>query len=260
MSDSAYSDFQEIANNIRNALRAVQSFADVFARAYDWYERNADTISTYIGAFVDFGTWSAAVQKMKEHQIVFTDNLSIEFANEINDSEDVDTTIQKYYFGNNSKQMDALILRCEQSQHVMTHGSLFSEIIAAYSIGHYQLACTGLFSLLDGIFTDISGENTTNFKIRIDKITKKITEKITLSEIDKQLWCIYVSVHSFSDSILRNSDLSKPESDSLNRHWVSHGRTRRIYTQFDVLKALLWLDALIILANTGEQLENKETE
>lgn len=257
MSDSNYPDFQGIINNIS---RTLSIFADVLESARNWYERNADTISAYISAFADFGVWLCAVDKMKERQIIFTDYLSMEFANEVYNSEDVDATVKKYYFGNNCQQMDALIQRCAQSQYVLAYGSFFSEIIAAYQMGHYRLACTGLFSLIDGIFTDASSNNTTNFKARIDEITEKFGTKTKLSEIDKQLLCIYKCVNSFGDSIFSNSSLSKPEPDSLNRHWVLHGRTHRIYPQYDVLKALLWLDAIIILANAGEQLESKETE
>lgn len=261
MNESNYPNFQEIIGNIRNVLSAFQSFADVLGRAYDWYERNTDTITAYISAFADFGVWSGAVRRMKERQIVFTDNLSMELANEIYNSEDVESTVQNYYFGNNSQQMDALILRCEQSQQVIAHGSFFSESVTAYRMGHYLLACDGLFSLIDGILDDVtSKKKEVRFKIRIDEIRKKFTEQVRLSDIDKQLWCIFMSIHSFEESIFCYSDFSKPEPDSLSRDWVLHGRTRRVYTQYDVLKALLWLDAIIILANTSEQLENKEME
>ena len=100
----------------------------------------------------------------------------------------------------------------------------------------------------------------TRFKKRIDAITEKFAKQVELSDVDKKILCIYETVDSFEDSIFFNSDFSETEPDSLNRHWVIHGRTRRIYTKYDFLKALLWLDAIIILTSAGEQCEEEKTE
>lgn len=260
MSDSNRSDFDDMQSKPMSLFDALQSFADMLNKINDWCERNADTFLAYINAFVDFGILYTAVEKMRERQIVFTDNLSVEFANKVCNSEDVDATVQEYYYANDEQQINALILRCRQSQKVMAHGSLFSEIEAAYRIGHYQLACIGLFSLIDGIISDISNDGTTKFKKRIDYIKEKFVGKKELSSIDRRLWCIYLSIYTFEDTIFGYSYFAEQEPDSLNRHWLVHGRTHRRYTQYDFLKVLLWLDAMIIFANVSDQEETEEME
>lgn len=131
-----------------------------------------------------FSTWCKATEKLAEKQIIFTDDLTIEFSETICSSNNVDDTIQHYYFENDSDRMNTLIYRCQQATQLSKYQELYTQIIDAYQINHYQLACIGMFSIIDGILSDVSQMNSTNFEKRIESVKEKIDSEIELNEID----------------------------------------------------------------------------
>ena len=73
-------------------------FAEVLVSAHDWYERNAENIAKYLLVFADLGIWYSAIDKLAENQIIFTDDLGLDFAKEICGSTNIDEVVQEYYF------------------------------------------------------------------------------------------------------------------------------------------------------------------
>lgn len=251
----------EIQSIINNIVRGIQLLSNALKAVQNWWQEHADIVIAYISAFAEFGVWCVAVEKLKKRQIIFTDDLTPELAKQIYDAKDVDAVVQDYFFGNDNQNVNALINRCSRSNQVVSYKGFFSEIISAYEMEHYHLACVGLFSLLDGVLANASNMvEQTGFKKRICAITEKISSKTELSDIDRRLLCIYTSVDSFNDSIFFNSDFSEIEPELLNRHWAVHGRSHRTYTKFDFLRELLWLEGIIILADTNKRSDTKEME
>ena len=55
------------------------------------------------------------------------------------------------------------------------------------------------------------------------------------------------------DMFFNGPKFDRPEDiNTLNRNWLQHGRTHKTYTQMDSIKALLLLEAVIILSDAGE--------
>lgn len=244
MAGTLYDWVKDNADTIQNAIERI---SNLICKFQDWYDENAETLSEYITAFFDFGIWSVATNKLIENQIVFTDYLSNEFAREIFWSENVDSTISEYYFANNHQSINAVIARCKDSELLREYSDLFSQIIAAYHNKHYQLACLGLYAIVDGNMSLISEDQTPNFKTRFTKIKRKIEEKVALSDIDRRILCIGLSLNSFEQSAFCYSPFSDKEPDRINRNWDMHGRTRRSHTELDFLKVLLWVDAMVYI-------------
>ncbi|MCH5320542.1 MAG: hypothetical protein J1E36_02185 [Eubacterium sp.] len=242
--------------NVSEGFLKISKALDGFC---NWYTSNADTIASCIEGFIDFGIWGSAIKKLEDKQIVFTDDITSELAKEIYDADDVDAIVEQYYFQNFEERMSLLIDRCQQSSQVIEYQNLYSQIISAYRMTHYHLACIGLFAMLDGILADISNLITTNYKKRLNIIERKLCDNIKLSEIDRRTLCIYSTIKSFDTSILCNSDLSGNEPNSLNRHWTLHGRAKREYSKYDFLKILLYIDAIIFLSNTIKKHEKSIT-
>ena len=242
---------------LSGATKFIEKFAKVLEVCHKWYQDNEETISMYLLAFADFGVWCVATNKLATKEIVFTDNLTSEFANEIYNSSDVDDLIQKYYFDNAEEKMQGLIERCKESKLIENYEELYFQILEAYKRAYYHLACVGLFSIIDGVLADTSNMiNSTSFKKRIEVIESKFSDKIELNDIDRKTLCIYNSVNSLKDSIFGDSRFSENEPETINRHWIVHGRTRKDYTKYDFLKILLWLDAIIFLSKLSEIKEN----
>lgn len=188
-------------------------------------------------------------KKIAERQIVFTDDLPLDFAKEIGNSTNIDELVQGYYFNNNEQNMTMLIERCGAAKEIIPYKELFAQTLDAYQIGHYHLACIGMFSLLDGVLADDSEMiSVTNFNKRIDAIEKKIIDKVDLNNFDRKALCIFTSMPQIKESMFSHSDFKASEPDNLNRHWVMHGRTRKSYIKYDFLKMMLLLDAISYMA------------
>lgn len=89
MNEHTYGDFFE----------GMRSFLVQFAKAltvvHEWYERNAENVAKYLLLFADLGIWYSATDKLAEKQIVFTDDLSLDFAKKIYESSNIDKPTSK---------------------------------------------------------------------------------------------------------------------------------------------------------------------
>lgn len=228
-------------------------FAEALVAAHNWYERNAEKIAKYLLVFADFAVWCSATDKLTKNQIVFTDDLSIEFAEKICKSENVQELVEEYYFDNDEQNMRMLMDRCEAYKETAPYKELYIQTLDAYQRAQYHLACIGMFSLLDGVLADVSHMITaTNFKSRIQAIESKISNKIELNEIDRKTLCIYTSIEQMKDSVFGDSRFTDVEPEGINRHWVIHGRTRKVYLKYDFLKVLLCLDAICYMSHLAD--------
>lgn len=231
----------------------IKVFIATLEKVRTWYQDNAEDISNFLFAFADFGIWSVATSKLIENQIIFTDDLPQEIAKKIYNGADIEEIVCSYYFGNNKCNIERVISRCQQNGQIQKSGELYEQIISAYRRDHYLIACIGLFSMIDGVLADVSEQNTTNFKSRLNVVKEKIGSEKALNEIDKKTICIYRAFESFDTSVFFNSNLSGQEPPTVNRHWDLHGRTRRKHDRMDFLKVLLWLDAIIFLSSQDVQ-------
>lgn len=244
MSDFTQENYQSILNGL---IHVVQRAAEVFEAAQNWYQQHADTISAYLTTFAGLSCWFSAVKRMADAQIVFTGDLSLDLAQRICQSDSVATVVEQFYAENDDHEINTVIDRCRQAVQTSAYSELYSQTIAAYQARHYQLACLGMLAIVDGVLSDVSNNKKTSYKLRVQEIEKKIADKFELTDLEKKLMCIYVSMGKFEESIFKRSDFDQAEPEDLNRHWLVHGRTRREYTKLDFIKIILWLDAIIFL-------------
>lgn len=239
------SNNNDIWTSTQNIVKGLMVLAAALEKVHTWYQNNAENLSKYLLAFADFGVWCVATDRLIENQIIFTDDLPQDLAQEIHNGADVEEVVYFYYFGNDECNMERVISRCQQNEQVQKYAELYDQIISAYRINHYLLACIGLFSLIDGVLADVSEQTTTKFKSRLDIVKQKMESEKKLSDIDRKTLCIYKALNSFETSIFSNSNFSEQEPHIINRHWDLHGRTHREHSKIDFLKVLLWLDAII---------------
>lgn len=253
MTGDNFNGFQIMIENITNSLNR---FANIFRQVRECFNNNLDSIANALLIMGDYAIILAATEVLSDNQIVFVDNLSVELATAIRDTDNVENVVMQHYLQNNSELINNLILRCQYSNPIADYQELFAQIIDSYNRRHYQLACIGLFALFDGVLADVEGTvKETRFKPRLESIEKKIGKKIDLDEIDFKTICIFESIKKFDSSIIGFSNFLQEEPDGLNRHWLVHGRTHRHYSQYDFLKILLWLDAIIFLDSVNKNLE-----
>lgn len=247
-------DFDRDNSLWSGALGFLKKISNALMSIRNWWENNAETICTYLEVFVEIGVWMSAVDKLAEEHLMFTDDLSIDFAHEITDSDNVQKTLENYYVNNDYESFDMLIVRCKNSKCLQNNKKFFEQIMSAYEREHFQLACTGMFALIDRVLADNTDNATdVNFKNRINVVKEKMSEKIELDEIDKKVFCIYSLMNAEKGSIFGSWSFNKKEPDLVNRNWLLHGRTNRNDSFFDFLLVLLWLDAIIFMVDLGNK-------
>ena len=92
-----------------------QAISNLAKKASEWFEENQDTIKAYIKIFADAGVWMGAVDRLSEEKLMFTDELSLEFANEILESDNVQKTVEIFYTDDEFKHFNLLVDRCKNN-------------------------------------------------------------------------------------------------------------------------------------------------
>ena len=255
-------NIDSLMNSISEMAQIAERCVDFFDNVQRWINNNKSKIENTVQAVTDFAIWSNTLREMENKQIIFTDHLSLKIAKDFLASNNIEEAVWKYYTENSPSRLDELIERCRKS-NVLTAGmSLFEQAVSSFHVGYYQLACTGLFALMDGILADASGIiYNQSYKKRFDAIEEKLNNRLTFSDMELKLFCVLSGINTIKDTIFGNSDFTKPEPKGIiNRHWVLHGRTTREYNKIDVLKLFLTLDAIIFLSEICDKpiIEEKE--
>ena len=137
--------------------------------------------------FGEFALWAEAVDKMANAQIVFTDDFTLELAHKFCEEPDIVQAVDRYYY--EGGHISPLIETLKQHDGMEMYQRFYEEIIAAFQQEHYQLACTGLFSLADGILADASDmQGCVNYEKRIKKIEERISNNEELTGLDRKFW------------------------------------------------------------------------
>lgn len=246
-------------NWVTEIIKTLKLFAEKVNSFVNWANENQDSINRYFVAFGNLLQWQSAVNKLSEKQIVFTDVWTKDLIERVNAAETAEKFILEYYTENENVRLQSLITRCGKAKQVSEYKKLYPQIVIAAEMGCYHLACLGMFTLEDGILSDITGDaKSTSFQKRIKQLENKINEKLPLSDVDLQTWTIIVSFERFEDTAFGSSDFNRVEPEYMNRHWTLHGRSRREYTKADYIKMLLSLDALVFMVSLTEETENIE--
>ena len=94
----------------------MQGAVAVFKKAGEWYRDNEETIRNFIISFSNFSTCCSAIEKMAQRQIMFSDDISIDFAEAICNSDNIDTLVEDYYFGTDTHYIDIVMNRCDKAK------------------------------------------------------------------------------------------------------------------------------------------------
>lgn len=231
-------------------MEGLASFYNAFEKVTAEINARMPKIVETLEAFGNMALWVNVVNKLAKEQIVFTDDLTVELACNWSRGEDISEAVEDYYFGENHIQ--PLIDRIGKNAVLKNYHGFYIEILESFQKQHYQLACIGLFALLDGVLSDLTNMATvTNYKKRIGKIESAIREDDDLTVLDRKFICVSQGIKSASDSMFCRVDFAGTETGLLNRHWLQHGRTHRTYTRMDFLKALLLVDGILFFAEQG---------
>ena len=185
----------ETFNNSKGIIQGLKYIANSLGRLSYSCEIDPETLFERLSIIADGAKWLIAIDRLANCQIVFTDELTLELVEKIFNSNNVEDVVSHYYFDDD--KINDLICRCETAQQIRPYNTLFREISEAYEQNHYQLACIGLFALMDGVLADVSNMDVTNFTNRIKKIMDKASAQKKLGDMKNQKNCPCFMVGSF---------------------------------------------------------------
>lgn len=137
-------------------------------------------------------------------------------------------------------------LMCRKIKKSFTNSSnitTFSECIEAFNLGSYNICITSLITLLEGLLSYFGDQKNDIRMMRICRFNSDEESKKG-NTIKSLCW---ESMYAFIQVLYTKSDFTKEEPLEINRHWIEHGRTEKIYTKMDCIKVINALSTLTII-------------
>lgn len=249
------SDLTEINKSLNSLFQATGT---LLVEAQKSIEDNLSDLFCQLESFFSFIGWSKALEILLDHQIMMTERIPKDLEDKILESEDVPKLIEKYYTDDSQSRLNGVIKRSKKAQQMEKHQELLKQVLFAYEMKSYHLACMGLFAIADELLTGLSGVYSPKDKKRMKIIEENINYNTPLAEFDFNLWAAYLSLSKEDSSFYKFQSFDEEEPTKLNRHWIMHGRSTRKYERIDFIRVLLWIDALIRLKEYNNQYGEKE--
>lgn len=259
----ALAKYRELSQKIVLWLQPLMEFQKRLEEVIKPIRDNLNKSTEVLRGISIFSNIIRANDALIDLQFVFTDYLSSKISEEILDALSIEAWVDNYYFENSEERFCKLLNRCKAHLQTETERRLLCECEQAYINQSYHLACIGLFSLTDGVLSEITESNQTSVAKRLNIINDKIVTNTTLDEYDARFFCIFQAMYRVSEDndksiikcreLFESSDFNGLEPKYLNRHWTIHGRTERIFNRLDVLRILQWIDGLFYIVSPNNQ-------
>jgi hypothetical protein len=170
------------------------------------------------------------------------------------DERSLDKYFSEYYDGREFRFICRKITKAIDNPAQQT---IFAECVKAFESKLYSVCLTTLISVLEG-FISTFGDNPQDVRIMRICSFHAGEEMIKKNNIKSLSW---LSMYEFTKLLYQKSDFSQPEPDSINRHWIQHGRTGRSGEQIDCLRVFNALSTMAsikqYLASSISNLSNK---
>lgn len=122
---------------------------------------------------------------------------------------------------------------------------MLSECWESFNNGHYAICSTGLLSVIEGILSEFSEDKQ---NVRMMKVCQKQVDSFPEdgSIIDKHIW---ISYNKYIRNLYKKSNFDDSEPNSINRHWLLHGRSSFEIDDLDCIRLFNAVDSLSIILN-----------
>lgn len=209
---------------------------------------NSDEFKRILMYFQDFLSIFLLYRTIQSSQIVITwDMKRHEVAKFIPDP---DKYIENIFMDNEEQLFKEIKAYSLKSTFLEPYSTLYKNCIVAYEHALYQLVVSGLFSIIDGLLTNITGNSTTNFNRRLNILLNE--DKVNKVSNNLFIFSFLLVIKTFFEY----SKFDDAEPQFINRHWVSHGRTTKVYKKVDCLKLFNIIFSLLLFHEIVEKNQN----
>lgn len=190
-----------------------------------------------------------AIIKLGDNQLIWFGFLDDKIVDQILCEDNIDNLISTYLENEKYSEIDEIIRESRKSNFLQAQKRLYSQTISAYRKKHYNLACMGFVGVIDWLLSKTSGDLSASGKARIDKITNKMESEEVLDSFEISFYATFISIEPVMRSMFTFADFKGDEPQILNRHWIAHGRTQKVYTKLDCVKLINLIYALLLIGS-----------
>lgn len=167
-----------------------------------------------------------------------------------NKLDDINTFFHWFYTTENYQKIKDMVAAIKNSPIKEGLKTLLDQCWQAYQSKLYAVCATSLLSVIEGILSEFSDDKQ---DIRMMKVCQKKVDTFpaTGSTIQKHVW---ISYNNFIRNLYQKSDFSADEPESINRHWLLHGRSDFEIDELDCIRLFNAVRSLCIIV----QVEDKE--
>lgn len=245
---------QNIDDMMRPIREAVQSFQETIRPIAEMTSTFKEHFSEFAEVFIKAFRPIAAIAHLGDAQYVYWDYISIDFVDEILQTSNTNKTLRAWLLKEKYISAETTIMKCMESSLLSPYIRIFNQSVEAYHDKHYNLAIVGLFTVIDGVLTDVSGDITTSIYKRADAILTKIEDDRVVDSNEMSILALALTFQKTLESLSTNQcgfDGKCPKN--LNRHWIMHGRDQRRKTRLDYVKLINFLYGIILIDEFGRK-------
>ncbi|MFD4927695.1 hypothetical protein ACFWMS_02050 [Peribacillus butanolivorans] len=141
---------------------------------------------------------------------------------------DIDAIFYKYY--SEDEIFESMIDAILSNKNIERWHEAIEQCVYAHKNKMFILSISTLIPILEGILSTFEN-NKTNIKMM--KVCKEMLETTDNKSIKKIMW---ISCYHFISTLYQKSDFSGTEPETVNRHWILHGRTAFNNSEIDSIR------------------------
>lgn len=159
--------------------------------------------------------------------------------------DDVNSFMQLFYSYDDYRHMKAMIKEIQEAKIKAGLIKLVTECWSAYNSKMYAICATSLLSVIEGILSEFSDDKQ---DVRMKKVCQKQVDNFPSdgSTILKHVW---ISYNQFIRNLYQKSDFTVDEPETINRHWLLHGRSDFEVQEIDCMKLFNAIHSLCMVIN-----------
>lgn len=159
--------------------------------------------------------------------------------------DDVNSFMQLFYSYDDYRHMKAMIKEIQEAKIKAGLIKLVTECWSAYNSKMYAICATLLLSVIEGILSEFSDDKQ---DVRMKKVCQKQVDNFPSdgSTILKHVW---ISYNQFIRNLYQKSDFTVDEPETINRHWLLHGRSDFEVQEIDCMKLFNAIHSLCMVIN-----------
>ncbi len=162
-----------------------------------------------------------------------------------NELDDVNSFMEQFYSYDNYRNMKAMIKGIKESKIKEGLIKLVTECWSAFNTKMYAICATSLLSVIEGILSEFSDNKQDT---RMMKVCQKHIDNFPSdgSTILKHVW---ISYNQFIRNLYQKSDFTADEPETINRHWLLHGRSDFEVEEIECMKLFNAIHSLCMVVN-----------